>query len=834
MGLDISKITNEALKALAFINDKNNDNKLTEEEFGIFKQAAAEKLAAGECTAEEFNEVMGLYMSEDVKSKKAPKEPKEKLTQDEKNEQIRVREHALRALNNMVNGSLHVSSEELIPTLEKMYGEHAKEAKYAEIIKAVKDVQELMPEYKTLKEMDDKAHTALVKKLKEAGMNDQFHRDILALLEDQAEFALRDQAVVNMQSYYFEKLNAYAQKGIQKTDEEIMAEIKEDIKNGKIVVDGKAIDFKDEYKDAFKVFENSKIANEARKTVVLAIYGQLDETKWRQVSKEAKELLKTSGDWDDKYVQKAWRERIGDPVSGKERLSKTASKIQARENNVEAKKTQTKEEILKVLGNKNEVFEALVLSGLITEKEDGTYDLSILSELIGIQAGADNKVNRHARIDKFISEKLRTTGKLSYVSKLEDLSEKEAMELVKLCGYEKEGVNWGRVLLGGLIGAVTGAVSGGTAAATNPKQGINDYYVNETNIDITLKGGSIKDLSGLAGVEGVTVSTVGDSVRILINSVDVVHALFEASKFVVDTALKSAILPAVLGIISGFEAKGEVPVTVTNFEDCSIEEYVARVKKESPEYANILSALAFMYYDTETGEWNQSEFKALLNRAAGDGGKLNKEELIGAMKKLYVQPEQVKEVEVPEEPEEPEYSATVSNISTLDANIKTNLTYVHEREYGDTWAGLVTAYYPELVEKYGLYGKDGAIKRLQRELCTDENGVYNAELFKDLISRTNLPEKIKMPYEIAGFKRVLGTVVAATAEELGSGTGKGGMKIIGRDEIRVEKIPGTNKWKAVDNTTEEGVAPAYGNTKEEAIANLETATGKKYDKIIEQ
>ena len=811
MGLDISKITNQELKALAIIKDGNNDNKLSEEEFGVFKQAAAEKLEAGECTAEEFNEVMGLYVSEDTKPKK------EKLTQNEKNEQARIRNHALRALNNMINGTMHISAEKLLPELEKIYGN---DEKYAEIIKAVKDVQELMPEYKSLKEMNDKAYNEVIKKMREAGINDQFHRDILALLEDQAEYGLRKQAVLWLQEYYLEKANQYKEDGIKKTSEELMDEIKQEMKNGKIEIDGKTIDFKNEYKDAFKLWEQSGVASEARKVVLDAIWGQLDETKWRQVRKEAKDLLKESEGWDDKYVRDAWREKVGDPISGRERLSKTASQNQARENNVEQKKIQTKEEILKTLGKKNEVFEALILSGLIKETEDGKYDLTVLSDLIGIQVGMDNKLDRHAKIDKYISEKLRATGKLSYATQLEDLTEQEAKQLVKLCGYEIEGVNWGKVLLGGLAGALVGAVSGGTAAATNPRQGINDLYINNFNLDLSINGIGAGDVSGLGNIEGVTVKTVGDTLQIIINRSDVLHVFFEASKFIADTALKSAILPAVLGMLEGFKAEGEIPVTVTNFEDCSLEEYVARVNKETPEYASVLSALAYYFYDKEAKEWDMNAYRAFLNRAAGDGGKLNREELIGAVKELCNQ--QPEEVEVPDE------SATVTSFRMEDANITTDLTYVHERKYGDTWAGLVTAYYPELVEKYGLYGKDGAIKRLQRELCTDKDGVFNEEQFKDLISRTNLPEKIKMPYEIDGVVRIIGTVVAATKEELGVGTGKGGMKEIGRDEIRVEHIPGTNIWKAVDNNPDEQTPPAYGTSAEEAVQKLQEQTGKEY------
>ena len=387
MGLDISKITNETLKALAFMNDKNNDNKLSEDEFGIFKQAAAEKFEAGELTAEEFNEVMGLYVNKKT-GKKAPKAEKEttpkepKQNKAEKQALTRAEEYILRKMNELIlQGTV---SEDLIPELDKALGHQVDDPRYVELKKSIEEVQKLVPEYESLKDIN-KQHIDVVSKMREAGLTEPVHKEILKNLEKQSEIELRTQAVIFMQNYYAAKVQSYADNGIKKTDEEIMSEIRSEIRNGKVVINDEAVDFKNEYKDAFKVFEDSYIMKEARKTVSQAIYGELDETKWRKVKQGAKETLAENEVWD-KYIRKALNSEDG----------KMTAKVQARANNVEQHKHQTKEEILKVLGNKNEVFEALVSSGLITEQEDGKYDLTLLSDIIGTYVGADNQLNRNA------------------------------------------------------------------------------------------------------------------------------------------------------------------------------------------------------------------------------------------------------------------------------------------------------------------------------------------------------------------------------------------------------------------------------------------------------
>lgn len=821
MGLDISKITNEALKALAFINDENSDKILTEEEFSIFKAAAVEKLKAGELTYEDFNQAMGLYVSPESSEKKDKVEESEhkekKLSKAEKQAATRAEEYILRKMDELILDN--VSSEELLAELDKVLGEQANDPRYVALKQSIEEIQKLIPEYSSIKDIDKK-HDAVIEKMKEAGLTEDVHKDILKGLEKQAEIELRTQAVIMLQTYYAKKVQDYAEIGMKRTDEEIMDEIKADIKNGKVTVNGQIIDFEDEYKDGFETFEKSYIMKEARKTVSQAIYGELDETKWRKVRKGAKEALIESEVYD-KYIKEALNSKEG----------KITAQNQARENNVEKHKVQTEEEILKVLGKKNEVFEALVSTGLITKTEDGKYDLTVLSDIIGSYVGADNQLNRHARIDKAISEKLRTTGGLALKTQLDSLTEKEAMELVKLCGYDKEGKNWGKMLLGGALGFLVGAGSGAAAAATNPRQVVDATFTDKDRLEFNLNGVGADAVSDLKGIEGLQINPTGTGIQIIIESVDVIPIFFQASKHILATAVKTGLAGAALGLLQGMEDTGEIPVTVTQFENCSIEEYTERVKKETPKYAAALTALAYTFYDKDTQTWDVEGFKAFLNNAAGDGGKLNKNEFIGALKKIYTEPTE----ETTTDDDEQINTAVVTPHTLPGDTDEEDITYIHNRQYGDTWAGLVKAYYPELIDKCGgLYGKNGAIKRLQRELCTDENGVFNPSLFKDLISRSNLPAKIKLPSKIDDVERKDGKVKPATAEELnrGKGTGKSGMKMIGRDEIRVTQIPGTNVWKAVDGS-EDTVSPQYGSSPREAVQKLQNQTGKEYDKILD-
>ena len=65
MTLKISEIKNAALQKLAYLKDKNNDGILQEKEFKLFKTEAAKQQNISD---EDFNQAMGLYLSNPAKS----------------------------------------------------------------------------------------------------------------------------------------------------------------------------------------------------------------------------------------------------------------------------------------------------------------------------------------------------------------------------------------------------------------------------------------------------------------------------------------------------------------------------------------------------------------------------------------------------------------------------------------------------------------------------------------------------------------------------------------------------------------------------------------------
>ena len=65
---------------------------------------------------------------------------------------------------------------------------------------------------------------------------------------------------------------------------------------------------------------------------------------------------------------------------------------------------------------------------------------------------------------------------------------------------------------------------------------------------------------------------------------------------------------------------------------------------------------------------------------------------------------------------------------------------------GMTWADIVKAYYPKVVENCNgqLYGKDGAIRKLKSQLSECCAG--------DLINATDIPKTLNLPLELDGIK----------------------------------------------------------------------------------
>lgn len=70
------------------------------------------------------------------------------------------------------------------------------------------------------------------------------------------------------------------------------------------------------------------------------------------------------------------------------------------------------------------------------------------------------------------------------------------------------------------------------------------------------------------------------------------------------------------------------------------------------------------------------------------------------------------------------------------------------------WKSIVLAFYPKLVETCNgeMFGQNGAIRMLQKALCTDAKGNVDHEKLNNLIMSNSLPNKIILPNEVNGVK----------------------------------------------------------------------------------
>ena len=575
--------------------------------------------------------------------------------------------------------------------------------------------------------------------------------------------------------------------------------------------------------DAVMAQKNTEIEGTSGNTQTISgqdVVTNEDLTKRRSVKKEAKADLKESGAWDDKVVREEWRKGKGKEFfTGETSFVNSAARIQATQNDVEQSAIQTTEEVMENL----ETDSKMELLSTINNKEiakrdangkpidgetikvaykdeNGNWHFDGLSQEIEHFIGADLKLNRDAKKDKLVAEFNKIHGRLNLLTG-QQLSKNEVRELVRLCGFEIEDKDWRRVVAGALTGSAIGAGAGASGADGDQPVIVKDQLIQVSDyIDIT----SIADIT-----KDTTIKIPGGTL-IIPGNIGTATAL-------------GMIIPAVIGALNGLKDVGQKPVVPQNFSATNPQELIEELKSENNPYAEIYGALALAFRtqdaDGKVTGWDREGFKDFLNDIAGNGnGLLNKEELLGASMRIKDGEIEVKEPEV----EPKEICAVEITENTPMTEHTEDITYIHYRKGGDSWAGIVTAYYPELVAEFGIWGKDGAIKRLQRALATDENGNYNAETFRAIITATDLPKEMKLPSQIDGKVRVDGKVKAVKFTT--GGHYKAALDKVGNNEYYVTQIPGSTTYIArdlCDNST------ASGSSREEAFANLKKQNPEK-------
>ena len=831
MGIDLNKLA-EIVKVADAAGNANGNLEITNaKELSVFNQEL-EKLQLSKEEKNSVYQMMGLQTATTPQQKTVARSLKAQKQAD-----ARQMAHTLRQVTNLVASG--VTGENLMAELDKRL-----DGTYQDLKNEVAYLLDLVPAYNSKKDVE-KIEKTVKKQLDKKDPNYEFQKDVLEQLVAQAEATQYkkewNEVVKAFEAKYDPKKNT-----LESVYEEIRDEYKDKgsyyndfltVKNKwghKLINDGKQ----------WNEFEQNYLMPKARKIASEAVY-ESDATKSKAVKKDAKGDLKADGTYD-KYTKHALNgeNTTAQKLSGHDSDMKIKRKNQARENKVEDAKVQTEEEILKALDgglfkqggvfkkDREYLLEALVQSGLVSDNGDGTYDLSVLSDIIRKELGGNYKLDRHASIDKAIAEKTRVTGALSVATMLEDMDENDAQALVKLCGFEKEGKNWAKALLKTTVGALVGGAGSGFAEATRGKVVIDKTWTFNYHTELNFQGSNFNasDILGMTKEEmeaaGMTTNATATMLQIIIDKQRVIDFFYKSGTHIMPAAIKGALFGAAAGLLDGLKDTGEIPITPTSFECTTIEEYIARVKKETPEYADFLATLATAFQDEKTGKWDCEGYKALLNNFAGNGGKLNREEQIALHKWLQNQEKELTKVDkgTPSKPSQPakvdEPKQEVKQIECKED--KCPLDYdetagakslQHTVKYRDSWEGLVEAYFPNWKDCFGkMYGKGGAIQALKREVAKND-----AE-YKKLL-QGYIPSVINIPHKLGDCVRndngKVDSKYANTSERPVGTMGEVGKKYSEDGKVTLTDCNGNSATAA---------------SEKDALAKLNEMTGKKYTK----
>lgn len=491
------------------------------------------------------------------------------------------------------------------------------------------------------------------------------------------------------------------------------------------------------HKGLIHQMEDGKVMAEARKEVNKAIEAQRRKSvdnprSSREIEKDAKESM---GDSLDKYAKKVFRGEL----SFKDKIAFERSNVKAKRKEIaydelaEHNKTvaYTEEDIKDELKN-NIIFNGLLAGGLITErdslneKNEKTYDITVLSDTIRERLGADLRANRqtgdlypYSEVENVVKDILVNSG-------VQNVSSKDAKNLIKLCGFEVEGKNWVKILANSVANTVLPTVSALAAVGLMDKQVYDKTHPVEVNVnnkvhaelDLNITGGEasinkfdlMKSLreSGF-GKDDIKLTETKNGFKLIIDKTDSkthegepINFYEEFSKRAGEVALKTALVSFALNFMSEAFAdnQGELPITVTQFANKSIEAYKAEIdadKKMTSAQKESLKELAEAYLQrNKNGEvvlkdgepvWDVENFKGCLDRMAGSSSMLNKHEFhIGITNELERNKKELSKIIV-QSAKEDKLKAQTEEITTVknDPVPDEVLTVPHTWKHNESW-----------------------------------------------------------------------------------------------------------------------------------------------------
>lgn len=442
----------------------------------------------------------------------------------------------------------------------------------------------------------------------------------------------------------------------------------------------------------------------------------------------------------------------------------------------------------------------LVATGLITKAPNGDYIVKNLSKVVGGAIGADNTLNDHnnhneSEIQSVLTrlyQSMRANGSGDF--KTSELSDKDVRRLVKFLGYRDDRAQlmavrmwqhiWKGAASGAAAGAAAGAVNGSWEIDIKQHQEVNmplEGYTSEQKADLLNAIKAENELSGIAAKAdygaGMVETTLGNiaetAVGIYIAQDQMVSGtVVSLLKAITMGAAAGAGVGTAIGVIEGLLSSAQEKEVLGMIFDCdsTYEEIVDTIdnaysdKHLKPELKAALKEIAKLgivtTVDPKTGarkavldencntQWDYCTFIEKYNDARGNQI-LNRAEVAAAARTADKHKVEIPECEAEVEVVVDDCPECLGVVGDKGFKIPP---HAWEREGGETWLAIAQAKYPCLVEelaKAGIdaYSKNGAIKVMQRELATDENGVFHADKYKG-ITGGDIPKHLDFPDEI--------------------------------------------------------------------------------------
>ena len=794
---DISKLTGR-LQQLAYLADTDRSNHIdTETEYSLFENYAKSDLEAGTITEADYKGIFGLETATKTEEVTPSETTSVTITNPiavSKKEAKRDQEKIKDSVKDMVKQG--VTPQELISELKNKYTN----PQFASVINEVQEVLNIVngTNYNSKDDVKN-IHGTAEKALKAAGKWDGFHKDVLSALEDQAEANQIEKEFQVMLVNYNEVKAACKAEGLAPNFEEYVKVVKDNFKDKKSYT-----------KQALKQLEDWA-RDEAMGVQEVRLEASQGTSK-RQIRKE----LRAQNTAGDAYQNDAIQDL------------KTERRIFARKHKAEKRGEEishlNKETLISELGKRGyqynfvkkaaahkigtNIYDKLKNKYLETIKnEDGTYDLSKLQDDLLNYVGQDYKVNQSK--DEQMSEMFNIKVRLKDLTG-EDFTDNETKVLLNVLEFDREhkdhAPKLGKAVYSGIVAALgaIGAIGNGEI---------------RQHVGVTIKLGSLADAKEFADLlkqQGVKTSTeeVNGQVNVRILVDQTVRAgLLNILKGAGIGVLTSAMLDIILG--NERDEKSCFSVSDYNKDDPTYtdpekyKKHFANTTKNKAK-SDAMNTLVDAYVEKYGENWH-SELHNTILKTAGIGSKMNLEE-------CRVLRFQKPEAKPPVKQEQDTTGKTEQEVKPEQCGLemdeqKVDTTYTHTRKGGDTWGGIVKAYYPCLVEEKGL---SGAIRALKIALATDENGKLNRATYHALLKGTDIPKTMDLPAKIGDCKRVDNAQVKK-------------VKVHGGGRALIQHVgskSGYTQYTASDGCDDR--QKATGRTAQEAMANLKAKTGKTY------